>query len=255
MFFPIGEVKFSRDVEFSGNVSIGTATPGAKLDVIASSLPAVLGTSDTGTGVVGNSSSGTAVFGGSASSFGGDFFGAENNGLKAAVRVQSGSQTLLLDGNEIDAMSGSLFLNNNSSGDVVLVRGGGNVVVNTTVVHSSDRRLKKNITTLDHALDKVLNLRGVTFEWKKVGGRNSHPQQGVQIGFVAQEVETVVPELVKTDSEGYKSVAYANVTALLIEAVKGQQKTIAEQNAQLKELRSRVNKLESQFSQTAMLNK
>ncbi|MCH7677379.1 tail fiber domain-containing protein, partial [candidate division KSB1 bacterium] len=178
------------------------------------------------------------------------------------VKIGSGSQVMLLDGNEIDAMSGSLFLNNNSSGDVVLVRGGGNVIVSTTLVHSSDRRLKKNITTLDHALDKVLNLRGVSFEWKKEGARNRNPQQGVQIGFVAQEVETVVPELVKTDSEGYKSVAYANVTALLVEAVKGQQKTIAEQNtqlkaqnAQLKELRSRVNKLESQFSQTAMLNK
>ena len=121
----------------------------------------------------------------------------------------------------------------------------------------------------DHALDKVLNLRGVSFEWKKDGARNSNPQQGVQIGFVAQEVETVVPELVKTDSEGYKSVAYANVTALLIEAVKEQQKTIAEQraenkgtreelsqtNAKLNDLKIRVSKLESQFSQTAMLNK
>ena len=263
MIFPIGDVKFSRDVEFSGNVGIGTATPVAKLEVFASTqTAAVVVTNLTGSGLVGNSSSGTAVFGGSGSSFGGHFIGADNDGTKAAVKIGSGSQVMLLDGNEIDAMSGSLFLNNNSSGDVVLVRGGGNVIVSTTLVHSSDRRLKKNITTLDHALDKVLNLRGVSFEWKKEGARNSNPQQGVQIGFVAQEVETVVPELVKTDSEGYKSVAYANVTALLVEAVKGQQKTIAEQNtqlkaqnAQLKELRSRVNKLESQFSQTAMLNK
>ncbi|MCZ6820330.1 MAG: tail fiber domain-containing protein [Calditrichaeota bacterium] len=175
---------------------------------------------------------------------------------KLRCEFSQAHKTLLLDGNEIDAVvDKSLFLNNNSDGDVVLVRGGGNVVVSTTVVHSSDRRLKKNITTLDGALEKVLHLRGVSFEWKKDGARNRNPQQGVQIGLVAQEVETVVPELVKTDSEGYKTVAYSNVTALLIEAVKEQKKTIAEQNAQLKELRSRVNKLESQFSQTAMLNK
>ena len=250
----------SRDVILAtggGKVGIGTTTPVAKLEVFASNqTAAVVVTNVTGSGLVGNSSSGTAVFGGSGSSFGGHFIGADNDGTKAAVKIGSGSQVMLLDGNEIDAVvDKSLFLNNNSSGDVVLVRGGGNVIVSTTLVHSSDRRLKKNITTLDHALDKVLNLRGVTFEWKKDGARNSNPQPGVQIGFVAQEVETVVPELVKTDSEGYKSVAYANVTALLIEAVKEQQKTIAEQNAQLKELRSRVNKLERLFSQTAMLNK
>ena len=83
----------------------------------------------------------------------------------------------------------------------------------------------------------------------------SHPQQGVQLGVVAQEVEAVVPELVKTDVEGYKSVAYANITALLIEAVKAQQTTIDEQHAQMEELRSRVDKLESLMSQAAMLNK
>ena len=132
MFFPIGEVKFSRDVEFSGNVSIGTATHGAKLDVIASSQPGVIGSSDTGTGVigisvsapgiVGASTTDSGVFGSSGNSFGGEFRGQENNGsTKAAVKIVSGSQVMLLDGNEIDAVvDKSLFLNNNSSGDVVL---------------------------------------------------------------------------------------------------------------------------------------
>ena len=83
----------------------------------------------------------------------------------------------------------------------------------------------------------------------------NHPQQGVQLGVVAQEVEAVVPELVKTDAEGYKSVAYANITALLIEAVKAQQTTIDAQQAQMEALRSRVDKLESLMSQAAMLNK
>ena len=240
-----------------GNVGIGTDSPSAKLEVRTNSQNAVKGVSVSVPGIAGASTTASGVFGSSGNSFGGEFHGQENNGTtKAAVKIVSGTQTMFLDGNEIDAViDKSLFLNNNSSGDVVLARGGGNVVVSTTIVHSSDRRLKKNITTLDGALDKVLNLRGVTFEWKKDGTRNSNPQQGVQIGFVAQEVETVVPELVKTDSEGYKSVAYANVTALLIEAVKEQQRTIVEQNTQLKELRSRVDKLERQFSQTAMLNK
>jgi len=186
--------------------------------------------------------------------------GPDNDGSNAALEITSigpggTEQTMLLDGNEIDATVGTLFLNFNSSGDVSVVRGGGNFVVNTTVVHGSDRRLKKNITTLDGALDKVLNLRGVSFEWKKVEGRMSHPPKGIQIGVVAQEVEAVVPELVKTDAEGYKSVAYANITALLIEAVKAQQTTIDVQQAQMEALRSRVDTLESLMSQAAMLNK
>jgi hypothetical protein len=207
----------------------------------------------------GFSDDGIAVLGTSNSSFAASFHGPDNNGGTAVLKIttitSSGTQRMLLDGNEIDATGGSLFLNNNSSGDVVLVRGGGNVVVNTTLVHSSDRRLKKNITTLDGALDKILNLRGVSFEWKKVEGRMSNPQKGIQLGVVAQEVEAVVPELVKTDAEGYKSVAYANITALLIEAVKAQQTTIDVQQAQMEALRSRVDKLESLMSQAAMLNK
>ena len=177
--------------------------------------------------------------------------GPDNDGSNAALEITSigpggGLQTMLLDGNEIDAKDATLFLNFNSGGDIVLARGGGDVVVNTTVVHSSDRHLKKNITTLDGALDKVLNLRGVSFEWKKVEGRNSHPQQGVQIGVVAQEVEAVVPELVKTDAEGYKSVAYANITALLIEAVKGQQELI-------KTLQQRIENLEAKAEMSSKI--
>ena len=80
---------------------------------------------------------------------------------------------------------------------------------------NSDRRLKENIETIDNALEKVSNLRGVYFDLK------SNP--GVRkTGVIAQEVEEVLPEVVKTSEEGdqIKSVAYANMVGLLIEAVK-----------------------------------
>lgn len=82
--------------------------------------------------------------------------------------------------------------------------------------YSSDRRLKKNIETIDSALDKTLQLRGVTFDWKK---NNQH-----EIGFIAQEVEEVVPVLVQTQNRGLasemKSVKYGNIVALVVEALK-----------------------------------
>jgi hypothetical protein len=79
----------------------------------------------------------------------------------------------------------------------------------------SDVSLKENINNIDNALNKVLNLRGVTFNWKD---RNSGGNE-TKIGFIAQEVKEVVPELTHHDGK-YMSVHYKDVTALLVEAIK-----------------------------------
>lgn len=99
----------------------------------------------------------------------------------------------------------------------------------------SDARYKQNIATFPNALDAILNLRGVTFDWKPTPGMNF--SDGRQIGFIAQEVEKVLPELVTTDKNGYKSVAYANVVPVLVEAMKAQEKriqTVESENTRLK---------------------
>jgi hypothetical protein len=85
-------------------------------------------------------------------------------------------------------------------------------VVNT----ASDIQLKEDIITINSALDKVKNLRGVYFKWKdkEAGGSDR------KIGFIAQEVEEVVPELVYTHNNGLKVVNYKDVVALLTEAIK-----------------------------------
>ena len=95
-------------------------------------------------------------------------------------------------------------------------------------VSPSDVRLKKDIRPIDHPLDKITQLRGVSFDWKD-------EQKGTdrKIGVIAQEVEKQFPELVSTDSEGYKSVAYDKLTAVLIEAIKTQQAQIAELRARI----------------------
>ena len=118
----------------------------------------------------------------------------------------------------------------------------GNVKVNGVVVHASDIRLKKNIEPIDEALDKILKLRGVMFEWKN-GPDNRNPEEGAQIGLIAQEVEAIIPEIVRTDPEGYKSVAYANVTAILIEAIKEQQGIIENQKIELSKIQAKVDEL------------
>lgn len=82
----------------------------------------------------------------------------------------------------------------------------------------SDRTLKKNIATIDNPLNKISQLRGVTFNWKK--------DNKAGVGVIAQELEKVYPELVRTDASGIKTVQYSSLVAPLIEAVKAQQKEI-----------------------------
>jgi hypothetical protein len=87
----------------------------------------------------------------------------------------------------------------------------------TLTTNTSDERLKTNITTLTGALSKVNQLRGVTYNWTE------NPTGDTRIGFIAQEVNNIVPELTFTNPnspEQYMGVHYDNVTALLVEAVK-----------------------------------
>ena len=95
--------------------------------------------------------------------------------------------------------------------------------------NDSDSTLKKDIKTIDNALSKVMNLRGVTFKWKD----NREP--GNQIGFLAQEVNNVLPEIVDGE-EGYMSMKTASVTAVLVNAVQEQQQQINDLQHYLKGL-------------------
>jgi hypothetical protein len=91
----------------------------------------------------------------------------------------------------------------------------------------SDIRRKKNIVPLSgNTLDKVLKLRGVKFDWKQEESKEIKFPKERQIGLIAQEVEKEFPELVSTDGLGYKAVAYDRFTAVLLEAIKAQQKEI-----------------------------
>lgn len=90
-----------------------------------------------------------------------------------------------------------------------------NGTIRSSNVSPSDARWKTNIHTIEDPLEKVAQLRGVTYEW-------ADPSKGTgeQIGVIAQEVEQVFPQAVSTDNEGYKSVAYARLAAPMIEAIK-----------------------------------
>ena len=120
-----------------------------------------------------------------------------------------------------------------NASDVLSLRGDGNAILAGTLTQSSDFRLKKNIQTISNASQKINQMRGVYFDWK-----DENHNQNQQIGFIAQEVERVCPQLVETDVNGYKSVAYANMTAVLVEALKEQNKRIDYLEKELAEIKS-----------------
>lgn len=110
---------------------------------------------------------------------------------------------------------------------------------------ASDVRLKRNVEPIHQALEKLLQLRGVTFEWKDPGkvGETS----GVKMGMVAQDVEKVFPDWVQMGPIGYKTFGYKGFEALTVEALrelKMQNEALKAENeelkSQIKELREKV---------------
>jgi len=134
---------------------------------------------------------------------------------------------------------------------------------------TSDRSLKKNIETITTPLDKVMQLQGISFDMnfpepddlrpkdlnnlfesaqKRTPGLTREIFDQIQkeksrkrLGVIAQDVEKVLPELVRTRDDGLKAVAYPEMVAVLIEAIK-------EQQAQIEELHSAIEKLEASFA-------
>ena len=90
----------------------------------------------------------------------------------------------------------------------------------------SDESLKSDVTTMNTALDTVMSLEGVEFTWKDSGERD--------FGFIAQDVQSVLPKAVHTAGNGVQGVDYSRLTSVLVEAVKAQQVQIEELKALLK---------------------
>jgi hypothetical protein len=103
----------------------------------------------------------------------------------------------------------------------------GNTLIQGVLTETSDISLKENILPLENSLDKVMKLNGVSFNKKATPNMQ-------EIGFIAQEVEAIIPDLVTETGEGIKTVSYSRVTAVLVE-------TIKEQQTQINELKEMVN--------------
>jgi collagen type VII alpha len=94
------------------------------------------------------------------------------------------------------------------------------ITASTGVTCSSDKRFKTDIRPLTHSLSNVLDIQGVNYKWKVNEFPEKQFSETNQIGFIAQEIELIYPELVFTDKDGYKSVDYSRLSPILVEAIK-----------------------------------
>ncbi len=127
-------------------------------------------------------------------------------------------------------------------------------VKSTGINETSDGRLKKNITPITSALDKVLSLEGVTYDWRMEEFPERNFLAGKQYGLIAQELEKIIPELVDTDEEGWKSIEYSHLVPVLIEAIKEQQAIIANQQLELTALKSVIEQVDMLKASVELLN-
>jgi hypothetical protein len=123
----------------------------------------------------------------------------------------------------------------------------GNVLANNVAVPSSIR-FKDHVSTMDDALESLLKLEGVRFDWKAEWAKE-RPGREHDIGFVAEDVAKVFPEVVFYDEDGnVTGMDYSRLTAVAVQAIKQQQTRfdaeLAKRDAENAELKARLERLE-----------
>ena len=218
-------------VRASGGVGINTTTPGAALDVNGSAK--ITGTLLANPVGIGTSSPLRPLHIAHTGA-------AEMNFEVSDAQANWKIWNLIAGGSPVGGQQNFTFRiltddGNSVTKDVFVLGYTGNATLAGTLTQNSDIRLKTDIQPLDGSLDKVLRLRGVSYRMK------DDVTNTRRIGVIAQEIELEYPELVLTDEKGIKSVAYANLTPVLIEAIK-------ELKAENETLKARLDAIESRLA-------
>jgi hypothetical protein len=109
--------------------------------------------------------------------------------------------------------------------------------------YNSDKRYKTSFEDIQNVIPLIRNIHPTYFIWNADNYPDMNFEKGRQIGFIAQDIEPLFPEMVKTNDNGFKSVDYGKMTVVLLQAVKEQQIQIEGQQKEIGELKSLVNNL------------
>ena len=234
----------------NGNVGIGTTAPSAKLNISGGGVRIFTGFANNSTSrpalntlSIGNYEIRAVGGGGGATQADGsdDGFlrlsagGGGSAGAQSSIDITGYSNVADMLNNIVMRTAGTERVRIDNVGNVgigtisptVKLQVNGDIIANS-IGGSSDLRFKTNIHPISNALDKVKALRGVYFNWNQNEFPDRQFGSNVELGFIAQEVEKIIPEIVTKDKtkEEYRSVKYDKLVALLVEAIKEQQKQI-----------------------------
>ena len=126
----------------------------------------------------------------------------------------------------------------------------GNATLAGTITTGSDIRLKKNILPLQNSLTNLLKINGYTYNWI-----DTSKDKTLQMGVLAQEIQKIYPELVRTDEKGMLSVNYMGLTPVLIESTKELNKKVETQQQQIEKLKTNNADLQKQIDELRNLIK
>lgn len=230
-------LKFGTGEKIEGDNTDLTVTSGAKINLTATSdvvIPSGVGLILDGSGDEKIESNGTDL----TITSGGDIALSADDATTSGggVKLDDGSNQYIrfesyndgtTDGNCRIYVNDNkaLLLHKTSTTDVV------DILHTGAFTSTSDRNLKTNIVPLENSVEKIKKLKGVNFNWK------GDSQNEEQTGFIAQEVEEIIPSLVKTNEEGVKSVSYIQMIAILADAIKEQQTTIDSLQNQINDIK------------------
>lgn len=175
----------------------------------------------------------------------------DNTDVVTAAHIPSATDRLFQIGNgtAVSRKNAVTILRNGNFGIGVLnptykLEVNGTVAGTLAYVNLSDKRLKKDVKTIDKALEKLMQLNGITFNWDKTK-TDKELDDNNHLGFLAQDVEKIFPQAVVTanDKMQTKSVAYSDLVPVLVEAMKQQQHQIKNQQEQIDKLQKMVEAL------------
>lgn len=122
----------------------------------------------------------------------------------------------------------------------------GTIQAYNTLYHS-DQRCKEDIQDLDNPLEKLKQVKGVSYKFINADKGAKNNENNKNFGFIAQDFRKIYPELVYEDSKGYLSIDYVSMIPVLLEAFKTQQTRLDGQQAQIGEQQSQIGKQQAQI--------
>jgi hypothetical protein len=118
--------------------------------------------------------------------------------------------------------------------------GGGDPCTTTTVLegpcNKSDVRIKRGVKTLENPIGNIMKLEPMEYTWKKGTKEYDTFGEKEEIGFIAQQIEKIYPEIVINKKDGYLSLMYNRLTSILIEGIRHQQNDLVSVNDEISKL-------------------